>query len=186
MNITFPIVYTLWFLSEVVLNRLKRSGNSDKKDADKNSLLLIWIVVIPVIVISSYLAQRFYIPILESKWTGYAGLIIMIVGIVLRLMVIKSLGRFFTVDVTIREDHQLKKDGFYSVVRHPSYSASWLSFAGYGISLNNWVSFLLVSFSALAVFMYRIKVEEKVLIGQFGDQYLNYKKSTKAIIPFLL
>ena len=185
LDLIFPIIYSLWFLSEIILNRLRRSNSSDKKGADKNSLLLIWVVVIPVIVISSYIAQRFYIPIVESQWTGYTGLAIMIIGIVIRLLVIKSLGRYFTVDVTIRQDHQLKKDGFYSLVRHPSYFASWLSFAGFGISVNNWISFLLVSVSALAVFMYRIKVEEEVLINQFGPQYLEYKKSTKAIIPFI-
>ena len=185
MNFLFPVVYTIWFLSEFLLSRLLRSNQSDKKGADKNSLAIIWIVVVPSIAISSYIAQRFYVPISHSPWIGYAGLIIMVVGIALRLMVVKSLGRFFTVDVTIREDHQLKTDGFYSIVRHPSYFAAWLSFVGFGISVNNWLSLLIASTAAFGVFLYRIRIEETVLIKQFGDQYLEYKKSTKAIIPFI-
>ena len=87
--------------------------------------------------------------------------------------------------MAITEGHQLKMDGFYSIVRHPSYFASWLSFVGYGISLNNWVSLVIVATMILGAFLYRISVEEKVLIGQFGDAYLKYREATKAIIPFI-
>lgn len=41
-------------------------------------------------------------------------------------------GEFFTVQVAIKEDHQLKTDGYYTNVRHPSHTASLLSFIGFG------------------------------------------------------
>jgi protein-S-isoprenylcysteine O-methyltransferase Ste14 len=36
------------------------------------------------------------------------------------------------VQVAIKEDHQLKTDGYYTNVRHPSHTASLLSFIGFG------------------------------------------------------
>jgi isoprenylcysteine carboxyl methyltransferase (ICMT) family protein YpbQ len=39
---------------------------------------------------------------------------------ILRLAIIATLGQFFTVEVTIKQNHKLKKDGFYKYLRHPS------------------------------------------------------------------
>lgn len=185
MSILFLIIYAIWFLSEFLLSRLKRSGETDIKGADKNSLAIIWIVVVPSIIASSVIASSLYLPIAKNDWIRYAGLAAMTSGIILRLVIIQSLGRFFTVDVTIRSDHQLKKDGFYSLVRHPSYTAALITFIGFGISLNNWVSLAIISISAFMAFLYRIRVEEEALMKQFGGEYVQYKKTTKAIIPFL-
>ena len=107
------------------------------------------------------------------------------VGIVIRIIAIVSLGQFFTVDVTIRVDHRLKKDGIYKYLRHPSYSGSLLSFIGLGLTMNNWISLLLISFSIIIAFIFRINVEEKVLIEQFGSEYIEYKKVTRGLIPFI-
>ena len=113
------------------------------------------------------------------------GLALIIVGMILRLTIVASLGKFFTVNVTILEDHKLKQDGFYKYVRHPSYSASLLSFIGYGVSLNNWISLVIVTAAALTAFMIRIRIEEKTLTDHFGSKYVEYKKKTKRLIPFV-
>ncbi|PZF71704.1 hypothetical protein DN068_16680 [Taibaiella soli] len=123
-------------------------------------------------------------------FTSYAvamnvGLGVIILGMVLRFAVIRSLGRYFTVDVTIREGHQLKTDGIYRYLRHPSYAASLISFAGFGISLNNYLSLLMLVVLIGAAFFYRVKVEERALIEQFGDDYINYMKRSKRLIPFI-
>ena len=101
------------------------------------------------------------------------------------LTVIRSMGRFFTVDVTIREGHQLKTDGFFRYVRHPSYLASLVTFFGFGLSLNNWFSLAVVFVPVFIAFLIRIKVEEKVLVKQFGAEYLDYSNKTQRIIPFV-
>jgi len=103
----------------------------------------------------------------------------------IRFISIWTLGKYFTVDVTIRDDHKLKKDGFYKIIRHPSYSGSLVSFIGFGISLNNWISLTTVVILIMISFIYRIRIEEKVLIDQFGKEYLDYKKNTYRLIPWI-
>lgn len=115
----------------------------------------------------------------------YIGLGIIISGMVFRFFAIRSLGRLFTVDVTIREDHKLKKNGLYRVIRHPSYFGSLLSFTGFGISLNNWISLIILICFISAAFLYRIKIEEKALTDHFGAEYLEYKKNTFCLIPWI-
>jgi len=181
----FPITYIIWLVSEIALNRLLRSKSTDKQNADKNSLSVIWFTVVISNAVAYYLAMTTYYPIADGLIVGYAGLTTIFAGILLRMIVVRSLGRYFTVDVTIREGHKLKTDGFYKYLRHPSYFASLLSFVGFGISLNNWISLVLVTVAITTVFIIRISIEEKVLIDQFGEEYLEYNRSTKGLIPFV-
>ncbi|WP_159474708.1 isoprenylcysteine carboxylmethyltransferase family protein [Dyadobacter sp. 3J3] len=185
MNPVFTVIYVIWFLSETLLNRLLRSKSTDKQNADKNSLLIIWITVVATIILAMYISINYYFPIYPNIIIRYIGLGIIVLGIVLRIAAVLSLGKFFTVDVTIREDHKLKKDGVYKYLRHPSYFASLLSFIGFGLSINSWPGLILIVIAVMAVFIFRIKIEEKILIGQFGDEYVDYKKNTKGIIPFI-
>ena len=49
------------------------------------------------------------------------GVALAVVGFVIRWAAIFSLGKFFTVDVEISDQHRLKTEGIYKIVRHPSY-----------------------------------------------------------------
>jgi len=185
MSSLFNVTCLIWFLTEVLLNRLLRSKDTDRQHADKNSLMIIWITVVLANAIAVYISMNFRSPIYSSPIFHLVGLGIIIAGIIIRFIAVYTLGPFFTVDVTIREGHKLKRDGMYKYLRHPSYFASLLSFVGFGISLNNWVSLVLIVTAVLIVFIYRIKIEEKTLTEQFGEEYLDYKKTTSGIIPFI-
>lgn len=185
MSLLSSIIYGSWFLSEVILNRSLRSKKTDQQNQDKGSLTLIWVVIFVSIFSAIFMTKSISLPIMHSDVIVYIGLTIMIIGIVLRIIIIRALGKFFTVDVTIKQDHQLKKDGFYTYIRHPSYSASLLTVIGFGISLNNIASLVLVTVLISIAFIIRINVEEKLLMTHFGDTYLDYKKNTKRLIPFI-
>ena len=181
----FPVIYVLWFLSELFLSLSRRSEKSDKNNADRGSIGLIWTIIILAKISSYYISVWLPLAISENQGIRYVGLILILIGILLRFTVVAALGKFFTVNVTIRPDHKLKTDGLYKYVRHPSYSASIISFVGYGISLNNWLSLILVTASVLTAFMIRMRIEEKTMVGHFGDAYLAYMKKTKMLIPFV-
>lgn len=185
MNNFFSITYILWLASEVLLNRLLHSKGTDKKDADKNSLSLIWVTIFLSVSLAVYISMKFSMPIFTNSLYSYIGIALIIIGMIIRFAAVISLGKFFTVDVTIRQGHQLKKDGLYKYFRHPSYFASLLSFIGFGISLNNWLSLIVITVAIIVAFSMRVKVEEKALIEQFGEEYLNYKKTTSGFIPFV-
>ena len=185
MTILFYTTYFLWILSEILLNRLIRSGKSDKQAADKNTELYLWLSIIISVTIGVYTSFNLLFPICFNEQFRLIGIIVIIIGIIIRLISIKQLGRFFTVDVTIRKDHQLMQSGFYKYLRHPSYTGSLLSFVGFGLSLNNWVSLAIVFIPMLFAFIYRMNIEEKVLTEQFGKQYQDYISKTKRLIPFV-
>ncbi len=185
MTTPFIIIYISWFISEILFIRLLRVKKEEGAKADKGSLLLIWVFIIIGNVSAVFITHYLNAPITSSPLAAYTGLGLIIVGILIRIGAIRSLGAFFTVQVAIKNDHQLKTDGYYKYVRHPSYTASLLSFIGFGVSLNHWISVLLAGGMAFIAFGIRIRIEEKVLLSHFGEAYTSYRKRTKALIPFI-
>ena len=183
--ILFIIIWSVWCISEVLLNRLFLSANRKGSTQDKGSLGIIWIAI--ALAISLGVACPIFIkfPIGSSPIIPYLGLMIILAGMIFRFTAIYTLGKMFTVNVTINDNHKIKKDGLYSILRHPSYSGSILSFIGFGISLNNWISLIIITILIVSAMLYRIKIEEKLLIEHFGSDYLEYAKKTYRLVPWI-
>lgn len=182
---SFIIIWILWCASEVLLNRLLRSGSGDKKHQDRGSLLFMWMTI--SLAVSSGIICSAYIrlPLSNQGWLPYMGLGIIVSGMVVRFIAVWTLGKLFTVDVTIRDNHEIKTTGLYKIMRHPSYTGSILSFIGFGITLNNWLSLTAIVLFILMGFLYRMKVEEQNLLNHFGTDYVNYMKKTYRLIPWI-
>jgi protein-S-isoprenylcysteine O-methyltransferase len=108
-----------------------------------------------------------------------------VTGLALRWWAIVHLGRFFTVDVAIADDHRVVATGPYRFVRHPSYTGAIVAFVGYGICLGNRVSLLALAVPVTLAFLQRIKVEEAALHAALGDAYGDYAQRTRALLPFV-
>jgi len=184
MNL-FTVIWGVWFLSEIGLNLLLRSGKADSKDKDKGTIRLIWVSIGVAIAAGILCASFFRFPIVNSPIVAYVGMAIIVLGIAIRFFSIWSLGRMFTVDVTIREDHWVKSNGIYGLVRHPSYSGSILSFIGFGLSFNNWATVVVIIVPVTYAMLKRIRLEEQVLLEQFGGEYADYMLKTKRLIPWI-
>ena len=181
----FYNIYIIWFLSEIFLNRLFRSGKNDLKKQDRGSLKKIWITIGLANTLGILAALYLRFPVTKSMVIPYSGLIILVAGMMLRFYSILSLGRYFTVDVTIRENHKLKQNGIYTKVRHPSYTGMLLSFLGFGLSLNNWFSLFIIVIPVTSAMLYRIGIEEKILSDQFGEEYSAYREKTWRLVPWI-
>ena len=181
----FNILMVVWILSEAAYNRFLKSKNKDNTK-DKSTLSILWVVIMVSIFISIWLSRTTYFPIINHSYIHFIGLFFIFIGIVFRLYTILSLGKYFTVDVAIQDNHKIKKDGFYRYVRHPSYLFSLITFWGFGLYLNNYAALTVALLFPFLAFWNRIKQEEKVLTNQFGGEYINYCKKTKRLIPFLL
>jgi protein-S-isoprenylcysteine O-methyltransferase Ste14 len=109
---------------------------------------------------------------------------LIVTAIMLSQIAIRTLGKFFD-RLTIKKDHQLVKDGIYSVVRHPIYSSYLLLFIGFCTMLQSLSGLGLLAVISIIWFGSRIQIEEQMLIDQFGDEYRNYQQQTKRLIPFV-
>lgn len=185
LHTLYIISMVAWFLSEFLYKNMLKSGKEDKKGQDKSTLNILWLAIPLSIAAAITISHISSLPIINHIWICYAGEALILIGIIFRFIIIRSLGKYFTVDVTIKQDHKIKKEGFYKYLRHPSYAFSLLTSLGLGLYLNNWLSLIFAFMPPFLAFAYRIKIEEQALIEQFGDEYIKYRKTTKKLIPFI-
>ena len=107
-------------------------------------------------------------------------------GIALRLWAVRTLGRYFTVRITIQEGQHVITSGPYRYVRHPSYTALFILVFGAAFLIDN-------IGSAIAIFLFmgialalRIRYEERELLATFGEEYQQYAAEHARIIPHIL
>ncbi len=185
MNKTLMVVWILWFGFEIILNRLHRAEKSGSESKDQQSLSIIWRVIASVMFIGIFGSMMFPRPIGQSPTVPSVGLTLLILGLILRSWAVISLGRWFTVDVSIHADQSLKTNGLYRWIRHPAYTGVLLAFLGFSLSLNQWVALIAIPIPITLAMLHRIRIEEIVLMEHFGDRYREYKQHTWKLIPFL-
>jgi protein-S-isoprenylcysteine O-methyltransferase Ste14 len=119
-------------------------------------------------------------------WAFYLGIFLMFLGVLIRQWAIAVLGQFFSLTVRVAEDHRVVEKGPYRLVRHPSYTGVLITFIGLGLAVQSWGALLVLLGVFSAAFGYRMRVEEKTLLSELGDNYASYMKRTKRIIPYLI
>jgi protein-S-isoprenylcysteine O-methyltransferase Ste14 len=183
LRIIIYIVSFIWITSEIALARLKHSTSSDVK-ADKFSIRILWSTIVISIVAGEFLSGNNFGIITANRYAlAFAGLLLILAGLAIRWIAIFTLRKYFTVDVSVRSDHKIVTTGVFKYVRHPSYSGSLLSFLGLGVTTLNWVGGLIIFVPIVIAFIYRINIEEKVLMAFLGGQYKQYCAGTKRLIP---
>ncbi|MGA3014436.1 MAG: isoprenylcysteine carboxylmethyltransferase family protein [Bacteroidales bacterium] len=142
------------------------------------ALLLLWI-------------SKFPIPILNIRFLSHSylsfgiGFIFTAGGLLFSVWARKLLGKNWSQAVTIKDNHQLIKDGPYALVRHPIYTGLILGFIGTSIAVGE-VRGLISDILVFAVLLYKLRLEDKWLIEQFGESYKIYSQKVSALIPFIL
>lgn len=118
-----------------------------------------------------------------GAYASAAGAALLVAGTALRWAAVRALWRYFTVNVSILEGQRVVRQGLYGVVRHPSYTGLLLRYLGFGLAFANWLSAALVFLPLLAATLYRIRVEEAALRAHFGEEYLDYARHTRRLVP---
>lgn len=127
-------------------------------------------------------------------WTNHSsklGVPLAILGIMVRVVAIATCGNSFSHYIETRArlnsgevQNLLVTHGIYSWCRHPSYMGFLVYVVGMQVVLGNFV-LLLVSVVVLGrFFVRRMDVEEWILVHElYGDEYVEYQKRVKRMIP---
>jgi protein-S-isoprenylcysteine O-methyltransferase Ste14 len=182
ITIVFSFLYGFF---EIYMSMRQRHKRSIVKSGDK---LSIWILIISIsigywlsFIIGATRIGRIY------HWNTFfaIGLLLIIIGFIIRVTSIMTLKQQFTYTVTKIENHELIEKGLYKIIRHPGYLGQLIIFTGISTSLSNWLSVLSMIVPVLLGYIYRIFVEEKFMINQMGQKYIEYQKRTKRLIPMI-
>lgn len=108
-----------------------------------------------------------------------------IVCVILTMAAIKELGKQWSLEARLVEGHDLVTTGPYNLVRHPIYTAMLGKLIGTGIVLSVWPVLL----ASVAIFLIgtliRIRFEEKLLSGAFGEKFAEWRSRVPGLIPFV-
>jgi len=186
LSSVFSIAAAAWGVSEIILGVRTRAKSATASVRDRGSLMVLW-SVIGVALVAGVAARAFSSTQihLSSLWVFAIGLTLLVAGAAIRWLAILTLGRWFTSNVAIGPGHRMVQTGIYRYLRHPSYMGMLLAFAGIGMAQRNWLSLAVVMAPITAAVLYRIHVEEAALLEAFGQEYRDYRKSTRRLLPGL-
>lgn len=112
------------------------------------------------------------------------GLILFVVSLGVRLTAIRTLGRFWSLNLEIRGDHQLVREGVYRYLRHPAYLAIMLEVISIPLVGNAWWVLALSVGGYIPLLLLRWRREEREMIAKFGAQYEEYRQQVWAFVPW--
>lgn len=118
-----------------------------------------------------------------ALWIGVA---LLIGGSLLRRHCFRILGKFFSGSVVVQSDHTVIDRGAYRWVRHPSYTAGMMMFAGIGVAQGNWISVAVLTLLPASAYAYRVRVEERALLESLGEPYRAFMQTRKRFVPFVV
>jgi len=118
-----------------------------------------------------------------NKFTFWSGAIVMLVGLGFAVWARIHLGRFWSGAITLKEGHRLIRSGPYQFVRNPIYTGILAGATGTVIALGTFSGIVALAI-IFAVFSWKIRREERLLTGEFGEEYAAYCREVPALLPF--
>jgi protein-S-isoprenylcysteine O-methyltransferase Ste14 len=167
-------------------NRAIRIVNSRADLQEKLLLALVYLgmVIIPgVYAVSSVFSFADYQP---QLWVLVVGGLLNVAALSLFYLSHSQLGKNWSQSLDVRDGHKLVSSGIYSSIRHPMYTAFILTSIAQIALLPNFVA----GFAGFPCFVLmcilRIPREEAMMKEHFGDEYVQYMKKTKRLVPGIL
>jgi protein-S-isoprenylcysteine O-methyltransferase Ste14 len=119
-----------------------------------------------------------------DPWRAGIGLVFFAVGLGFAIWARMHIGRNWGPPMTQKVEPELVTSGPYRLVRHPIYSGILAAGLGTAVALSWW--WLIAVALAGVYILYSAQIEERYLTDQFPDDYPDYKRSTKMLVPFIL
>lgn len=176
------IVYGLWV---GVVAYLAVTGAGAKRDTQPHlgqSLGLLAVIVaafaLPQLPLFRFLNFAPVSPVL-----GATGVVLAAAGWACLVWARRTLGRNWSQTVAAKVGHELVTSGPYRWVRHPMYAGGELACLGSTIAAGG--PFVLLLVMLTPVFLWRVGAEDQLLARQFPSDFPEYRRRTKALIPFV-
>lgn len=113
------------------------------------------------------------------------GVLSITLGVLLRILAINKLKEYFTMEIDADEKQEIINNGIYKYIRHPSYLGILLIFIGFPLVAGSLLIVLIVLIATTTRLIYRMNIEEKLLLEKTQSRYAEYIKKTNKLLPFI-
>ncbi|MGB0035251.1 MAG: isoprenylcysteine carboxylmethyltransferase family protein [Candidatus Acidiferrales bacterium] len=124
--------------------------------------------------------NRQFLP--HRLWIASLGAGLTVAGVGFAIWARRHLGKNWSAEVTIREEHNLIRTGPYKHIRHPIYTGLLLAIAGTAIAVGEYRA--LVAFAIFLIgWTRKARKEESFLALEFGSTFEEHKRHTGFFLP---
>ncbi len=167
----------------------KRSRDQTRK-SDRISILAMFIQALGF-VLAWIIARKPFTPFLPVDWHAQYFVVALMVMLVIGSLIfiaaaVRTLGKQWSLQARVLEDHELVQGGPYRIVRHPIYTGMFGMLIAGSLAYGHWVGLLIASAVYCFGTVMRIRSEEKLLRERFGSVYEDYAREVPAFIPIKL
>lgn len=164
------------------LTRHKIVRNAIKKDM-LYFAVPAFLVLMAGLSLSAWDQVRHYGSLYSLSVQSVVGAALFFFGLTIMIVAQITLFRFYSSTLVIRVGHKLITHGIYKFVRHPIYLGGIIALMGIPIYCSSLYGFLTMSV-LIPIILNRIRMEERLLTDEFGDEHRAYKEAVKKLIPF--
>jgi protein-S-isoprenylcysteine O-methyltransferase Ste14 len=144
-----------------------------------------WGLMLELLGYTLMLQSRFW-TVSPETWRVLASLLCFVLAIALSWTATRALGRqHLRFDAAIGAEHSLVQSGPYGLVRHPIYTSMLWVLWGIGFMAASPSLFVIATAVFLVGTEIRVRVEDRLLAARFGEQFEQYRRSTRAYLPLL-
>jgi protein-S-isoprenylcysteine O-methyltransferase Ste14 len=180
------VALVTWLLAEGLLQLLglRQPKSPQRERLSFYSCMISFRCVVLFSLLDAMLLQWTTIrPSLSS--VRYAGTALLVAGIVVRIVSRLTLGRQFSAHVQTTESHRLVTSGIYRFIRHPAYLGYLCLWIGFPVCFGSMGGLACAVVAGIPALMYRIRIEEIALLQWFGEEYEQYQRRTRRLVPLL-
>lgn len=194
----FRIVFWIFLLFIIVFNRiipaLRAKKSEEKILPDKKAIknegkttfflrILLFVLLLAFLILYSiYPPFMNLIHVDFPIWLRWLGTLFAFIGVVLWIYSQAVLGKYWSPQLQVQNEHKIITSGPYRVIRHPIYTSMFIWVIGLAIFTAN-IVFALIALLTIIGLILRVPKEEKMMIEQFGDEYKKYMQITGSIFP---
>jgi protein-S-isoprenylcysteine O-methyltransferase Ste14 len=161
-------------------------GNKKNRVKQSRSSRVVYLVVAVGVVYGITHVRQLRIPLLATTAAGQiAGMLLCGAGIAIAMWARHILGTNWSGIVTVKQGHTLIRIGPYRYVRHPIYSGIILGAAGTFLAVLPTVQGVISLVFILVGLRVKSRLEERLLTGEFPEEYPRYCREVKALVPFV-
>ncbi len=166
-----------------------RSGPARRAEGRSSRLAHILLVACSFVLLFSLFSERLRLGPLgvsvfpKGPALSVLGTFMAALGLSLAIWARLHLAHNWSGAVALKSDQQLVQTGPYGLVRHPIYSGLLLAVAGSALAIGKLGAAIAVPIMA-AAYWRKLRIEERVLIGAFGEAYESYSRRVGALLPF--
>jgi len=191
--LVFLLMYAVFGFARIYYRRKAAKAKREQSDQPpKTKPIRSWAhTTISISILGMLIAYLLYLfvtpwfpwfPLPLPSFLRWFGVIPCAVAIPLLIWTHRTLGRCYSPELEIQDQHQLINTGPYACIRHPMYTVFILFILGTVLLTAN--LFITIFGLLVCLLLYPIsKQEEQMLLTEFGDQYRDYMNRTGRFLP---